>query len=633
MKRVMPQAGPSRLKAWLRTRLRTRPRTWPRTWQYVLQLIRFRPWLYLALGILEILFFGVFPQLVGWITHQFFNTLTGDSQISLGIWGLIGLLVALALVRAFAIFGDVAVYFNFMYALETLMRRNLFEHILKRPGAQAVPGSPGEAISRFRGDVEEIAHFMAESLILAGYGSFALVALVVMLRINARITLVVFFPLVIVVLVVNAVRKRIDTYRRAMRQATGSVTDFLGEMFGSAQAIKVATAEERVVKRFGALNEIRRQAGLKDRLLSELLDSVFRNTANLGTGVILLLVGQEMQAGTFTVGDFALFVYYLGFVTEFTGLIGSQWAWYKRAGVSFGRLAELLQDAPPRTVVEHNPIYMHGDLPEVAYLPKLTQHRLETLEASGLTYLYPDSGRGIRDVNLRLERGTFTVVTGRIGSGKTTLLRVLLGLLPLDEGEIYWNGQLVGDPATFFVPPRSAYTAQVPLLFSESLRNNILMGLPEDKVDLQGALWQAVMEQDLAEFEGGLDTLIGAKGVMISGGQRQRSAAARMFVRRPELLVFDDLSSALDVETERMLWGRVFDLGNSQSVPTCLVVSHRRPALRRADHILVLKEGRVEAEGTLEALLKTCDEMQRLWQGDLGEPAFEGPGLEAAVAP
>ena len=178
---------------------------------------------------------------------------------------------------------------------------------------------------------------------------------------------------------------------------------------------------------------------------------------------------------------------------------------------------------------------------------------------------------------------------------------------------------VVNDPATFFIPPRCAYTSQVPRLFSETLRENILLGMPENRRRPGRGRSGRGAGAGCAALEHGLDTLVGPRGVRLSGGQVQRAAAARMFVRDPELLVFDDLSSALDVETEALLWERLRGqhAGLDPAAATCLVVSHRRPALRLADRIIIMKDGRVEAVGSLDELLATNDEMQHLWHGQL----------------
>jgi ABC-type multidrug transport system fused ATPase/permease subunit len=207
------------------------------------------------------------------------------------------------------------------------------------------------------------------------------------------------------------------------------------------------------------------------------------------------------------------------------------------------------------------------------------------------------------------------VVTGRIGSGKTTLLRALLGLLPA-EGCLLWNGELVDDPAAFMVPPRCGYVAQTPVLVTGSLRENLLLGLPPEDVELERAISDAALDRDLASSPASLETVIGRRGVRLSGGQVQRTAAARMLARRPQVAVVDDLSSALDLTTEAEVWRRL----RARTDMACLAVSHRRAVLRLADRIVVMRAGRVEDAGTLREVLARSAEMRALWRDESRGP-------------
>lgn len=570
-------------------------------------------WPFFRYAPLRITFFSLAPLISGWLLlaaglleQSFFNQLDASTISRAGhraviFWAVMTILLANIAVQAASFILNYLRYMSAIkirFSLSSLLQHNLLERILRYPTGLTHIDSLGTVINTFDEDTKLVIGFFSLLGDMLSLFLLGIVAFVILARDNLSITLLIVLPLACSSAIIEKMRVRISKTRTASREASSAVVGGIREIFDSIQSIKVARAEENIVEYFRRLSDRRRLLEVHDAVLSSSIQALFNGLGNLGIGLVLLITALFIQQGNaFRVGDLVLFTTYLSSCIAVVTSIGFTRARYLQAAVSLQRLAQLQEGVPLIQLLEKRPLYLDASEAS-AFSPilplKKRQDYLNALEVHDLTYRYPGTERGIKQACLRLTRGSLTVITGPIGAGKSTLLRTLLGLLPKEAGEIRWNGQLVENPAAFFVPPRSAYTAQIPHLFSDTLKENILLGLPEEQVDLPQAVRISVLERDISEQEQGVDTPIGARGVKLSGGQVQRTATARMLVRDVELFVCDDLSSALDVETEKALWEYLLTNNRDR---TYLVVSHRKALLQRADQIIVLQDGRVEIAG------------------------------------
>jgi ATP-binding cassette subfamily B protein len=400
---------------------------------------------------------------------------------------------------------------------------------------------------------------------------------------------VLLIPLLAVALATRALDGRIKAYRSADREATGAVTGLVGDVMAAATTVKVNDAVDPVLARLRGLVDRRRTTAVRDRVLDEGVQAFSQGAADLGLGLVMLVSAGAIASGAFDVGTLALFVAYLGWLSFLPRMIGRVLARRKQAGIAFDRMRRLVAEADARNTVRRRTLpleqWQSGERPSDERPERVPLRRLDV---RALTAHYR-GGTGIIDVSFTVERGEFVVVTGPIGAGKSTLLRALLGLAwqAQGSGTVAWNGDLLEDRAAFLVPPNAAFLPQVPQLVSDSVRDNVGLGpVPDDS--LARALALAAVDDDIARLPEGECTLIGPRGLRLSGGQRQRLATARALVHAPELVVLDDLSSAVDVETEVQLWDNLAAAGL-----TVVAVSHRNVAFDRASQVLHLEAGRL----------------------------------------
>ena len=468
-----------------------------------------------------------------------------------------------------------------------------------------MPVSSGEAISRYGNDVGEVADFPTWLPWVAGHVVSFVVAVTIMARINLTITLVVVLPLVATVSLSRLAWSRFLSYRHASRVAAGRVTAFLGELFGAAQAVKIANAEEDVLAHMQRLNETRRSASVRDRVFEGLLNGLYSTATIFGTGVILLLAGRAIAAGTFTVGDFALFVDYLWIATGLPSLIGTFIGDTQQQAVSIGRLAELVPDEPPAVLLAPLEAGDRAASPSPA-APELApdpDDRLERLDVRGLTYHYDEDGHGITAIDLCLRRGSLTVVTGRdrLGQEHTAARAAGAAAAPgrrdrLERAGCGRPGGLPQAPALRLHRPGATPVQPDPA------REH-----PAGPAGSRGGPAWGAAHGGAGAGRGGPRKGAGHPGRPARDAPVGRPGTARGRPRACSCAAPSCWPST--TFPARSTWRRSAACGSGSTSSastttagpaprlTALVVSHRRAVLQRADHVIVLKDGRDRGRG------------------------------------
>ena len=336
------------------------------TLRFAWELIRKKPWPFVAHTLCWSLFCLLY-LVPGLLEQRIFDNLTGeapaDVSAATSVWILLALFIAAEAGRVLANYGMQIGDIFFQGPLRALLQLNLMASVLRRPGALALPISTGEAISRFGGDVGEVKDFPMWIPHMLGKFLFALVAIVIMARINMTMTLIAVLPGLLGLWLTRFAWARLLLAYEVSARARDQVTGFLGEILGAVQAIKVADAERDIVRHFRQINERRRRAELRERFYRVLSEDTNPQLTLLGIGFILVLAGSGIRNDTFTVGDFALFMYYIWWINDFFSNCGSFVGDYKTQAVSLKRLEALAGEELRTGLLPDRPLYLRHEPP------------------------------------------------------------------------------------------------------------------------------------------------------------------------------------------------------------------------------------------------------------------------------
>ncbi|MGI2329442.1 ABC transporter ATP-binding protein [Planococcus sp. YIM B11945] len=479
--------------------------------------------------------------------------------------------------------------FGGAYVIERQLRSSLMGHLLKMTPTFYEKNRTGDLMARATNDLRAISETAGFGILTLVDSTLYMATIIVAMGVlvSWELTFWALIPLPVLAIIVQILGKKIHERYTAAQDAFGEMNDSVLESVGGVRVIRAYVQERASEQQFAEMTD----DVYEKNMAVERIDALFNPVTKILTSISYMIglgYGAFLVAeGTMTLGDLVAFNVYLGMIVWPMFAIGELINTLQRGNASLDRVNETLDYA--EDVVD--PVHpLHTDNPE-------------KIGFRDVSFTYPQSSSiNLQGINLSMNSGQTLGIVGKTGSGKTTFVKQLLREYPLGQGSIQMNEIDLNDLTKEQLRSWIGYVPQDHVLFSRSIRANILFGKSDATEDeIQHALRLSYFEKDLTMLPEGLETLVGEKGVALSGGQKQRISIARALIKNPEILILDDSLSAVDAKTEAKI---IENIQKERSGKTTIITTHRLSAVQHADWIVVLDDGKVVEEGTHGDLLK-----------------------------
>ena len=524
------------------------------------------------------------------LVQKFIHKVENSNYKVASIVALCGItILVLALLRGFFLFLMRQTIIVMSRHIEYDQKNEIYSHYQKLDTAFFKSHNTGDLMNRIAEDVSRVRMFTGPAIMyLANLVAVISLSVFFMLRRNTELTLYVLAPLPLLAITIYFVNNIINKKSERIQALLSDLTTNAQESYSGIRVIKSFVQEKAMLGFFKKNSEEYRKNAIGLAKVEAIYFPSITFLIGLSTLMTIMIGGLYYIYGNRNIGIDTIveFVMYINMLTFPVSAIGLTASMIQRAAASQKRLNEFLQTEP---AIQDPPA------------PK--DIKLEgNISFQNVNFIYPHTGiHALKDFNLEINKGQKVAIVGRTGSGKSTIAQLLLRMYDATNGEIKLDDKDIRQIGLKTLREQISYVPQDVFLFSDTVENNILFGMKKgEREAVVQAARQASVEKEIASFPEQYDTMIGERGVTLSGGQKQRISIARALIKDPNLVIFDDCLSAVDVKTEQEVIGSLYEYLQNK---TAIIITHRIFSLFNFDKIVVLEDGEIVEQGTHRELI------------------------------